>query len=132
MACTRQAPTVLENRPRDRDEWPLKAVSLYDAIELARVATASQGATMFSAGAAVGNVQPYFLTQVEVDLDRWAPLEQQPDLQQITDQALQAADVLTGFIDGATQAAVARTTQVRSLRTRPGNLARSSSVTSSS
>jgi len=59
---------------------------------------------MFSAGAAVGNVQPYFLTQAEVDLDRSAPLEQQPGLQEITGQALQVADVLADFIGEATQA----------------------------
>lgn len=59
---------------------------------------------MFSAGAAVGNVQPYFLTQAEVDLNRTVPLEQQPELQQITGQALQTADVLADFMGGATQA----------------------------
>jgi phosphatidylserine/phosphatidylglycerophosphate/cardiolipin synthase-like enzyme len=59
---------------------------------------------MFSPGAAVGNVQPYFLTQAEVDLDRSAPLEQQPGLQQITGQALQMAGVLADFIGGAAQA----------------------------
>jgi hypothetical protein len=50
------------------------------------------------------NVQPYFLTQAEVDLDRSVPLEQQPELQQITGQALQTADVLADFMGGATQA----------------------------
>lgn len=59
---------------------------------------------MFSAGAAVGNVQPCFLTQAEVDLDRTVSLEQQPELQQITGQALQTADVLADFMGGATQA----------------------------
>ena len=59
---------------------------------------------MFSAGVAVGNVQPYFLTQAEVDLDRTVPLEQQPELQQITGQALQTADMLADFMGGATQA----------------------------
>jgi phosphatidylserine/phosphatidylglycerophosphate/cardiolipin synthase-like enzyme len=58
---------------------------------------------MFSAGIAAGNVQPYFLTQVDVDLDKSKPLEQQPGLREIQDQALQVAQVWTGFIGGAAQ-----------------------------
>jgi len=56
---------------------------------------------MFVSGVAVGDVQPYFLTQAAVDLDRTLPLDQQPELQQITDQALDVAGVLADFIGGA-------------------------------
>jgi phosphatidylserine/phosphatidylglycerophosphate/cardiolipin synthase-like enzyme len=58
---------------------------------------------MFSAGLAAGNVQPYFLTQADVNLDGSKPLEQQPGLEQIQDQALQVAGVFTAFIGAATQ-----------------------------
>jgi phosphatidylserine/phosphatidylglycerophosphate/cardiolipin synthase-like enzyme len=57
---------------------------------------------MFNAGTAVGKVQPYFLTQAEVDLDRSAPLDKQPGLAAIEEQAGQVAQVLAGFIDKAT------------------------------
>jgi len=57
---------------------------------------------MFSAGDRVGDVQPYFLTQAAVDLDKSKPLDQQPGLAAIEGQALQAAEVLAGFIGGAT------------------------------
>ena len=55
---------------------------------------------MFNAGTAVGKVQPYFLTQAEVDLDKSAPLDKQPGLAAIEEQAGQVAQVLAGFIDG--------------------------------
>src|SRR5215831_6197240 len=61
------------------------------------------GQPMFDAGLAVGNVEPYFLTQAEVDLDRSKPLAQQPGLKQIQDQALQVAGVFTAFIGAAMQ-----------------------------
>lgn len=57
---------------------------------------------MFSTGTPAGNVQPYFITQAVTDLDRSKPLDQQPELAAITDQALAAADVFAGFIEGAT------------------------------
>jgi phosphatidylserine/phosphatidylglycerophosphate/cardiolipin synthase-like enzyme len=57
---------------------------------------------MFSTGTPVGTIQPYFLTQAVPDLDRHQPLEQQPELAAITGQALAAADIFAGFIEGAT------------------------------
>jgi phosphatidylserine/phosphatidylglycerophosphate/cardiolipin synthase-like enzyme len=57
---------------------------------------------MFSTGTPVGTIQPYFLTQAVADLDRDKPLEQQPQLAAITGQALAAADIFAGFIEGAT------------------------------
>jgi phosphatidylserine/phosphatidylglycerophosphate/cardiolipin synthase-like enzyme len=60
------------------------------------------GAALFSAGIAVEDVQPYFLTQAAVDLDGSKPLDQQPGLAAIEDQALQAAGAFAGFIGGAT------------------------------
>jgi phosphatidylserine/phosphatidylglycerophosphate/cardiolipin synthase-like enzyme len=57
---------------------------------------------MLSSGAAVGNLQPYFLTQADVNLDRSLTLEQQPGLAQIEGQALKVAEIFSGFIDGAT------------------------------
>jgi len=65
-------------------------------------AAGGKGAAVFSAGVAVGNVQPYFLTQADVNLDRSLTLEQQPGLAAIEGQALQVADVFTGFIGQAT------------------------------
>src|SRR6266702_2908579 len=56
---------------------------------------------MLSTGTPVGNVQPYCLTQEVPDLDRSKPLGQQPELAAITDQALAAADIFAGFIEGA-------------------------------
>src|SRR5437868_1033270 len=56
---------------------------------------------MFSTGTSAGSVQPYFLTQAAVDLDRSLPLEEQQGLKEITDQALQTAGVLADFIGGA-------------------------------
>ena len=56
---------------------------------------------MLSTGTPVGNIQPYFLTQVVPDLDPAKVLDQQPELAAITDQALAVADILTGFIEGA-------------------------------
>lgn len=58
---------------------------------------------MFNAGVAAGNVQPYFLTQADVKLDKSAPLGQQPGLEQIQDQAMQVAEVFTAFIGAASQ-----------------------------
>jgi phosphatidylserine/phosphatidylglycerophosphate/cardiolipin synthase-like enzyme len=57
---------------------------------------------MLSPGTAVGNIQPYFLTQAVPDLDPSKPLDQQPDLAGIQDQALTAADIFAQFIEGAT------------------------------
>jgi phosphatidylserine/phosphatidylglycerophosphate/cardiolipin synthase-like enzyme len=57
---------------------------------------------MFSAGVAVGNVQPYFFTQADVALDKSKPLPQQPDLAAIEDQALTVGEVFAGFISSAT------------------------------
>ena len=57
---------------------------------------------MFKAGTSVGNVQPYFLTQAAVDLDRSKPLDQQPGLATIEDQAVAAGAAFAGFISGAT------------------------------
>ena len=57
---------------------------------------------MFSAGVAVGNVQPYFLTQADVTLDKSKPLPLQPDLAVIEAQALTTGEVLAGFIGAAT------------------------------
>jgi hypothetical protein len=56
---------------------------------------------MLSTGTPVGNIQPYFLTQVVPDLDPAKVLDQQPELTAITGQALAVADVFTGFIAGA-------------------------------
>src|SRR5712691_2040872 len=56
---------------------------------------------MFSPGVAVGNMQPYFLTQADVALDKSKPLPQQPDLAVIEDQALRVGEVLSGFIGAA-------------------------------
>src|SRR4051812_2028673 len=50
----------------------------------------------------MGDVQPYFLTQAAVDLDRSKPLDQQAGLAVIEDQALQSAEAFAGFIEGAT------------------------------
>jgi hypothetical protein len=58
---------------------------------------------VFSAGLAAGNVQPYFLSQADVELDGSLPLGQQPGLEQIQGQALQVAQVFTAFIDAATR-----------------------------
>jgi phosphatidylserine/phosphatidylglycerophosphate/cardiolipin synthase-like enzyme len=57
---------------------------------------------MLSTGTPVGTIQPYFLTQAVPDLDRSKPLDQQPRLAAITEQALAAADIFAGFIEGAT------------------------------
>jgi hypothetical protein len=57
---------------------------------------------MLSPGTAVGNIQPYFLSQAVPDLDPSKPLDQQPELAAITDQALAAADIFAQFIEGAT------------------------------
>jgi phosphatidylserine/phosphatidylglycerophosphate/cardiolipin synthase-like enzyme len=57
---------------------------------------------MFSGGVAVGNVQPYFLTQADVALDESKPLPEQPDLAAIEDQALKMGEVLADFISAAT------------------------------
>jgi len=57
---------------------------------------------LFKAGTSVGNVQPYFLTQAAVDLDRSKPLDQQPGLATIENQAVAAAAAFAGFIGGAT------------------------------
>jgi phosphatidylserine/phosphatidylglycerophosphate/cardiolipin synthase-like enzyme len=57
---------------------------------------------MLNPGTAVGNIQPYFLTQAVPDLDPSKPLDQQPDLAGIQDQALTAADIFAQFIEGAT------------------------------
>jgi len=56
---------------------------------------------MLSTGTPVGNIQPYFLTQVVPDLDPAKVLDQQPELTAITGQALAVADIFTGFIAGA-------------------------------
>lgn len=56
---------------------------------------------MLSTGTPVGNIQPYFLTQVVPDLDPAKVLDQQPELTAITGQALAVADILAGFIAGA-------------------------------
>jgi hypothetical protein len=50
----------------------------------------------------VGNVQPYFLTQADVALDKSKPLPQQPNLAAIEDQALTVGEVFAGFISAAT------------------------------
>jgi len=57
---------------------------------------------MFTGGVAVGNVQPYFLTQADVALDESRPLPEQPDLAAIEDQALRMGEILAGFISAAT------------------------------
>src|SRR6185437_4656369 len=60
-----------------------------------------KGEAMLSTGTPVGNIQPYFLTQVVPDLDPAKVLDQQPELTAITGQALAVADIFTGFIAGA-------------------------------
>jgi hypothetical protein len=57
---------------------------------------------MLSSGTPVGNIQPYFLTQAVPALDRSKPLDQQPELAAIQDQALAVADIFAQFIEGAT------------------------------
>jgi phosphatidylserine/phosphatidylglycerophosphate/cardiolipin synthase-like enzyme len=57
---------------------------------------------VFNVGVAVGDVQPYFLTQAVTDLDKSKPLDQQPELAAITGQAIQAADAFSAFIGAAT------------------------------
>jgi phosphatidylserine/phosphatidylglycerophosphate/cardiolipin synthase-like enzyme len=56
---------------------------------------------MLSTGTPVGNIQPYFLTQVVPDLDPAKVLDQQPELTAITGQALAVAEIFTGFIEAA-------------------------------
>ena len=56
---------------------------------------------MLSTGTPVGNIQPYFLTQVVPDLDPAKVLDQQPELNAITGQASAVADIFAGFIAGA-------------------------------
>jgi phosphatidylserine/phosphatidylglycerophosphate/cardiolipin synthase-like enzyme len=46
-------------------------------------------------------VQPYFLTQADVDLDKSAPLQDQPELAAIEDQAVKVAEVFADFIGAA-------------------------------
>jgi|tagenome__1003787_1003787.scaffolds.fasta_scaffold20954649_2 phosphatidylserine/phosphatidylglycerophosphate/cardiolipin synthase-like enzyme len=76
---------------------------------------------MFSTGTPVGNIQPYFLTQVvpEQDLDPAKQLDQQPQLAAITGQAQAVADVFAGFIGAA---AVSLDIAIYDFRLLPGAL----------
>ena len=57
---------------------------------------------MFRQGDAVGGIQPFFLDQVDVELDGSAPLEAQAGIDVILSQAVQVAALFVDFIAGAT------------------------------
>jgi phosphatidylserine/phosphatidylglycerophosphate/cardiolipin synthase-like enzyme len=57
---------------------------------------------MFETGSPVQAIQPYFLSQIDEKLDKTKPLEKQPAIKEITDQALLVGTAFSQFIAGAT------------------------------